>query len=457
MKYIALTLGPITDTLMLGRKTSEIWMASYLFSSFMKKVIDKIRKKDGVEFLVPYVKNDSIFEIKDDGIGMFHDRFILKSETLCIEDVQKILQEEKENLAQMIAQSIKKDEHKVKAFIQEYLQTYLFESEEQFENPILDISSILDSIELHIPRLEAEEDYIRLFLNRDTLLNSQLAKESFGKKPSFESIEAIAAQENDDDEFQAKNAQKYIAIIHADGDNLGAYIKSKKDSVSEISHSLFEFDSKAIKTIDSFGAIALFIGGDDLLIFAPLINSKKETLFDLINTLSEDYQNTLETDKSTLSFGVSITYYKYPLYEALEKSRKALFEVAKNYADGRKNAVAISAQKHSGQSFDFCISKDEAGYKEFTELVNHTLNSEIELPHAIHHKLYNHKSLFEHIEDIQIEDTFKNIFNEEIHKAKFEKGLSNVQNLMQTLGLKQQMQEKLFSMLSTIKLLRGDR
>ncbi|CAA6823139.1 MAG: Unknown protein, partial [uncultured Sulfurovum sp.] len=42
MKYIALTIGPIVDTLSLGRKTSEVWMASYLFSSFMKNSIRKI-------------------------------------------------------------------------------------------------------------------------------------------------------------------------------------------------------------------------------------------------------------------------------------------------------------------------------------------------------------------------------------------------------------------------------
>lgn len=458
MKYIAMTLGPITDTLMLGRKTSEIWMASYIFSSYMKKVIFDIKKGTDAKFIVPFVDDDNLFDAKDEGIGMFHDRFIFTTQTQNIADIEKILQKHKDELSEMIATSIKKESAKVKSFINQYLQTYLFESSENFANPIVDISNILDSLELHTPLLEADEDYLRLFLNRDILLQSQLAKDSFGQKPSFDSIEAIAAQEKDSENFSAKNAQKYIAIIHADGDNLGEYIKSQSDTTS-VSKNLFLFDKKAVESIKEFGAIPLFVGGDDLLIFAPVINKEKKTIFHLIEQLSQDYENTLQTKKSTLSFGVSITYYKYPLYEALEKSRNALFDVAKkyNYKEHKKNAVAISAQKHSGQSFDFCISKNEESYDSFVSLMGQTLSEEIELPHAIHHKLSKYNMLFKNIQTQQLADTFENIFNEEIHQTKFEKGLKEIKNLMVTLGLEESQQAKLFSMLSTIKLIRGDR
>ena len=451
MRYIALTLGPITDTLALGRKTSEIWMASYLFSSFMKKVIYKIKTQENVDFLVPFTEDETIFQTKDDGIGMFHDRFIFQTKKLTLEEVQAILDEEKNALASMIAQSIKRDEYKVKNFIKNYLQTYLLESSQEYENPILEISKLLDSIELHTPRLEADEDYMRLFLNRDTILNSALAKESFGKKPSFDSIEAIAAQESDSKEVP-KNAQAYIAIVHADGDNLGTYIKTQTD-VGGISKKLFEFDKKAVETIKKFGALPLFVGGDDLLFFSPVVNTKKETVFSLIEQLSQDYENTLQTKESTLSFGVSVTYYKYPLYEALAKSREALFKVAKTYKG--KNAVALSAQKHSGQSFDFCISKNDAAYEEFKNLAQKILAQNLELPHAVHHKLYKHKALFESIDTQRIATTFENLFNEDIHQSKFQEGLQAISELFVLLGTQEQ--EKLFSMLSTIKLIRGDR
>ncbi|CAA6807753.1 MAG: CRISPR-associated RAMP Cmr2 [uncultured Sulfurovum sp.] len=451
MKYIALTIGPIVDTLSLGRKTSEVWMASYLFSSFMKNSIRKIRERSDAQFIIPFV-DDEVLKEQDNGVGMFHDRFILQSDTLSLESIEEILQEEKDAFSSMVAKSIKKDEAKVKAFFTQYLQTYLFETREAFENPILDISKIMDSIELHTPILEAKEDYMRLFLNRDIILDSSLAKVSFGKKPSFEAIDAIAAQELDKD-IEAKNAHKYIAIIYADGDNLGEYIKSQSD-VTEVSKRLFDFDKKAAQTIENNGALPIFIGGDDLIIFAPLLNNGK-TVFDLLNQLSKDYKEALGTDKSTLSFGVSLTYYKYPLYEALERARNTLFGVAKEHKG--KNAIAISTQKHSGQSFDFCIGKDEEAYDIFLTLIERVLTETVELPHAIHHKLQSHQKVFDNIPLERLQNTFENIFNEDIHKEKFEEGLKSIENLMQSLGLEEKAQKKLFSMLSTIKVLRGDR
>lgn len=171
--------------------------------------------------------------------------------------------------------------------------------------------------------------------------------------------------------------------------------------------------------------------------------------------MSEDYKNALDTDESTLSFGVSFTYYKYPLYEALEKSRDTLFEVAKNYKG--KNAVAISIQKHSGQSFEFCVGKNEDAYGKFLELTKSVLSKETELPHAVHHKLEQYSKVFESIPQERIGSTFENIFNEDIHKSKFAKGLGEIQVLMEALGAKEEEQKRLFSMLSTIKILRGDR
>jgi CRISPR-associated protein Cmr2 len=458
MKHIGMTLGPITNTMMLGRKTSEIWGASYLFSSFMKAVIKELKSKSGVQFLIPYVADESLFNTQDDGIGMFHDRFILTSETLTINDVNLIVQEQKVNFGKMIAEGIKKEESKVIDFFNNYLQTYLFESGDTYTNPVLEISSILDSMELHTPVFQSDEDYMRLFLNRNTLLHSSMIHESFGKtKVSFDSIEAIAAQEKDkniENSKEFKNAAKYIAIIHADGDNLGEYIKGHND-VSVVSKNLFEFDKQAVSIIKEFGALPLFVGGDDLLIFAPVINKEKNTVIDLVDKLSDAYKNALQTDKSTLSFGISITYYKYPLYEALAKSRIALFDKAKGYVG--KNAIALSVQKHSGQSFDFCIGKNDPAYKSFSELLQSVLSEEVELPHAIHHKIAILKPLLSQIMIERLDDTFDNFFNEDLHKSKFKQGLNEIKKLIKDLGLGDAEQETFFAMLSTIKLLRGDR
>jgi len=456
MSYIAMTIGPIVETISLARKTSEIWAASYLFSYLMKNIINELRQKDGVTFLIPFTQNDTLFEEKDDGIGKFHDRFILKSKTLTLDEVERVIEKHKDNLSRIIAKSIEPNEKIVRKYIFEYLQTYLIYTDKEFEHPILEISELLDSIELHTPLITSASEPLRQFLYRDVVLNSDLTKKSFGKRQSFKSIPAIAAQEDGDDIEQNekfKNAYRYIAIVHADGDNLSKLIKSKKDS-SKISESLFKFDEKTVETLNSFGAQTIFVDGDDLLFFAPVLHEDGRTIFDLVDALSHNYKSEVGSE-STLSFGISITYYKYPLYEALSKSRNALFGVAKHY--NGKNAVAVSCQKHSGQSFQFCIGKDEKGYETFTTLLHDVLNETIELPHAVHHKLSKLRYLIKESDVDRLDNIFENFFNEDIHKKEFKAGLNALESLYESIGVDEKSQKKIFSMLSVIKLLRGDR
>ncbi|WP_456389962.1 Cas10/Cmr2 second palm domain-containing protein [Hydrogenimonas sp.] len=458
MKTIAMTVGPIVDTLALGRKTSEIWAASYLFSKLMKEVIAKLRNIEGVRFLVPYADNDALFEPKDEGIGRFHDRFILQSETLTLQKVRQIVDELRDTLSDAIADAIKESPEKVRAQMADYIRCYILETEKSLDNPILDLGPKLDALELHTPPLPKGDEALRKFLRRNVVLKSKLAKDSFSHKPSFTSIPAIAAQEDDRDietSEDFKNAYRYIAIVHADGDNLGKVLESYGQNPADFSEKLFDFGDKAAKTLEDFGAQTLFIGGDDLLFFAPVLHRDGRTIFDLIDTLSEDYASSIGDDRTTLSFGVSVTYYKYPLYEALERSREALFGKAKHYEG--KNAVAVAIQKHSGQSFDFTIGKKETAYTLFKELLSDTLAQRSELPHSLHHKLAKLNTLFRSAPPESIANIFDNFFNEEIHTKKFAEGLEKSRKIVETVGDDKKAEERLFAMLSTIKLLRGDR
>ena len=458
MKTIAMTVGPIVDTLTLGRKTSEIWAASYLFSKLMKETIAKLRDIDDVRFLVPYADNDALFAPKDEGIGRFHDRFILQSDTLSLAEVRRTVDEVRDALADGIAEAIEEDTETVRAQLTDYIRCYLLETDEALANPILDLSPRLDALELHTPPLPGGDEALRKFLRRNVVLNSRLARESFGAKPSFASIPAIAAQENDKDLENSegfKNAYRYIAIVHADGDNLGEVLKNYGENPADFSKKLFDFGDKAAETLEEFGAQTLFIGGDDLLFFAPVLHKSGKTVFDLINDLSRDYAEAVGDRRTTLSFGVSVTYYKYPLYEALERSRNALFGKAKNRPG--KNAVAVTVQKHSGQSFAFTIGKQEAAYSAFTTLLADILNGRSEIPHALQHKLDELGPLFEAEHEGALANVFENFFNEEIHMKKFADGLQNVRDLIEKTGTDTESRERVFAMLSTIKLLRGDR
>jgi CRISPR-associated protein Cmr2 len=452
MKTVAMTLGPIVDTLSMGRKTSEIWMASYMFSWIMKESIKGL-KEQGADFIVPYADEAKIFEEKDNGIGRFHDRFVFQSDTLSMHDAKDVVNGVKVQLAATIAEATNLEEKLVKQQINDYIQTYFAEWEGTLKNPILDTSPTLDALELHTPPLPHGDHAIRKFLQRNTILQSPLAKKSFGKNPSFDSIPAIAAQEEKadikkNDDF--KNAYKYIAIVQADGDNLGVVIE-KEEKPKTFSKKLFDFAESASQTLKDFGAQILYVGGDDLLFFAPVLHRDGRTIFDLVDDLSKNYADALQDKTTSLSFGISITYYKYPLYEALERARAALFGTAKKHPG--KNAVAVSVQKHSGQSFKFCVGKEEESYTLFEQLLYDNLNEKVEIPHSLHHKLAELQPLFKKADAVKIHNIFENFFDEDTHKEKFARGLEAVENL--TLATKDK--EVLFDMLSTIKLLRGDR
>ena len=40
MKYIAITLGPITRTIEMAESTKELWAASYFFSYLAKEIVE---------------------------------------------------------------------------------------------------------------------------------------------------------------------------------------------------------------------------------------------------------------------------------------------------------------------------------------------------------------------------------------------------------------------------------
>ena len=42
MKYIAITLGPITRTIEMAESTKELWAASYFFSYLAKKIVEPL-------------------------------------------------------------------------------------------------------------------------------------------------------------------------------------------------------------------------------------------------------------------------------------------------------------------------------------------------------------------------------------------------------------------------------
>lgn len=482
-KYIALTIGPIYKTLQFARTTGELWGGSYIFSYMMKKIIEKLLEKNR-NFVIPNVEDDTLFE-KGKEVGLFHDRFIFEVEEKGdFEELGHIIQELLDQMAKDISDALgkmkEKDRKEIRDYLQNYFQFYYIEKE-VVENPILELSPILDTIELQSQYVKQESiNYILEFLKNDHIKKSFLMKGMNIK--GFTSLYEIASsgleikdikaddedyykevkerlkKENRLDEF--KKVYKYVAIVQADGDNMSSIIKklsdgqgidkkieqeTEKDSITtfqEFSSKLHQFASEAHRIIkgDNKG-MTIYAGGDDLLFFAPVF-SKGKHVFSVLDEITNEFDNQFNTsknmeDRPTLSFGVSIFYYKYPLYEALEEARDLLYR-SKNYINGddKKNAISFSVIQHSGQAFGTTFKKNSESYLIFKRILDLSIEQSDFLKQVYHTLMRDQVLLKEIIGDkVRLKNYFENNFNESIHKQeKNKKYLDLVQELLYTVN-----------------------
>ncbi|MDR2915338.1 MAG: type III-B CRISPR-associated protein Cas10/Cmr2 [Tannerella sp.] len=162
-----------------------------------------------------------------------------------------------------------------------------------------------------------------------------------------------------------KNHHKYIAVIYGDGDKMGQLIRevvkaqdNSLNGIHTVSSTLFEWAKASAEIIKSYGGLPVYVGGDDILCFAPIVNGK-ENIIDILQKISADFTDKFKEalkifpvqDFPTLSFGVSITYYKFPLNEALVHAHHLIGEMKKNGGNG----VNLKMLKHSGSNFHIML------------------------------------------------------------------------------------------------------
>ncbi|HID0833979.1 TPA: type III-B CRISPR-associated protein Cas10/Cmr2, partial [Clostridium botulinum] len=325
-------------------------------------------------------------------------------------------------------------ENRIKNYIKEYFQIYSVEvdiDEDSDKNVIFEVSKYLDTVELNEKFINYEDNnYLSYFLKNVIIKKSFLVDDAF-EKPfnAYPSLANIAmrdlgvTEENYSSEDKLKKDTKdirrkihnYVAIIQVDGDNVGRIISNLKENGSSeetfegFSKRLYEHAKNSVKTIKEYGGLTLYAGGDDLLFIAPVINklSKNdfENVFELMDNLSERFeaefkkndddkidekgqeeQSEKDNDKPTLSFGVSIVHYKYPLYEALNDTVNLLFNYSKNYGcfllDNKnntiyseKNAISFKVIKHSGQYYGLTLNKRLQSYDKFKSILKKEIDN----------------------------------------------------------------------------------
>lgn len=433
--YIAFTIGPITRTIGRARKTRELWASSYVFSLLMSKILQQIDQKKGKLLLPAFSKEKE--KLSSLGAGIWPDRCILHIEDGKRPDIQKILDNTYKELAKDLGISAKQLRPFLEInTLEADWRASGIENQATLDEkdliPVHRLNRLLDNLEL-AAHYEEREDYpfnqllldnilalYRIAGHKDsaifipmedgtgrlpslpeialmeirkstgygkgyediveTHINQKILKIRSGSKRAkdYDGLKANEQLYLDLKEVLPKDAiafrHKYIAIVVADGDNMGKTITklSREGDIARnlhlFSENLVDFSRQAVQDISEYGGLPIYAGGDDLLFMAPVTNSHSglKNILKLCDHLNTDFKEKMG-DSTSLSFGVSITYYKYPLGEAvkdaygLEQKAKS-FKVwsagnnpvtpkAKPKPNAQKEALCFQVRKHSGQQF----------------------------------------------------------------------------------------------------------
>ena len=494
--YTAITIGPICKTLDKARSVKSFWTASYLFSWIMRELLERLPKEErpegSFEVLSPHRDGKDVPEETSKKVGLFPDRLFAKGELeeeklqeikgkIFIELAEKFknaFQDEKDGITRKIdTESDPKRKRELEEIqsrysnaalkgedIRKYLENYLSISCITVElssdcNILEQLNSYLDTQELfNKASIQTDEDYMELFIEAP---NNPFLK-AYSQDRAFPSTSEIAVSgweqdppkdENGEVEYTQltskpgfRNCYKYLAVIKADGDGFGTYIKElkvdeekeikengeKENELIRFTKSFFEFSVEvANELIQKTKAIPVYIGGDDLFLFAPVLEGNVEKdVFNLIKEIDDLFIQKEIGEGLSMSYGVSIFYYKSPMSEAIDIAdsmlRKAKEE--KEEKEKKKDTVAISIQKHSGQKIEFLLPckhstdkcKQETGlYKKATELIrafkedDSMLNSLIYWIEDMYETIFTDEvTLYQE----RINAVFDNFFDEEIHK-----------------------------------------
>ncbi|KKC51151.1 type III-B CRISPR-associated protein Cas10/Cmr2 [Porphyromonas gulae] len=495
MKYTAITIGPIGKTLAKARSVKSFWTASYLFSWIMRELLEKLPEKN-FEVLSPHRAGKDVSEKTSKKVGLFPDRLFAKGELEeeklkrikreifgeLAEKFKNAFQDEKDDIARKIDtgsdQKRKRELEEIKSRysnaalkggdIRKYLEDYLSISCITVElnsdcNILEQLNKYLDTQELfNKASSHTDEDYMELFIEAP---NNPFLK-AYSQERAFPSTSEIAVSgweqnplkdENGEVKYSDlksikggfRNCYKYLAVIKADGDGFGTYIKElkvdeekeikengeKENELTRFTKSFFEFSVEvADELIRKTKARPVYIGGDDLFLFTPVLEGDTEKdVFNLIKKIDDLFIQKEIGEGLSMSYGVSIFYYKSPMSEAiriaysmLDKAKKKDKKVDK---EETKDAVAISIQKHSGQKIEFLLpckhsgadetARKESLYGKTVELVRafkgdgNMLNSLIYWIEEMYEILFT-----EEVTQSQerINAVFDNFFDEEIHK-----------------------------------------
>lgn len=447
-KYIAITIGPIMDTMNIVTKPAALWLSSYMFSYISKQlcvlIADRIQEEN---VITPYIPKKSELDHnnimnREDGVGLFHDHIIFKDIDNIWEELPGII----ESVTKDVALKLGVAESLLKKYLM--IKVCRFDVEKD-ENPILCCGKILDCMELSKVFSSTEEIHpIKSALGNKSV--KEIAKNFVGIDSDkaideskwnlictskengqvFKDIPSIAYRK----ENYGLKKNNYYCLLRADGDHIGQIISSLGDNCRDFSKVCFEYCDKVANSVRQYGGITIFAGGDDLFALVPC-EGETGTVLDLVLEIDRIFNESFgkyideikiynvnnpqeQKNVPSLSFGVFICHKKHPLYEAVSNSATLLFDVAKKKNNEKKNCLALQLQKHSGQCEELLMSKTTV--KALAEMLNNVLegfNNKEKYNEAFllsaAYKILTFDKLIDFAHDK--EEVFKNIFDASFH------------------------------------------
>jgi CRISPR-associated protein Csm1 len=205
---------------------------------------------------------------------------------------------------------------------------------------------------------------IKSFVAKDNSTNEIL---------DFDELAENARKKFDDNNITGLKA---IAVLKADVDNMGTFIKDKDSRVTE---SFENFDTFS-KTLDSFFSLhipnkmkkefpntyTVFAGGDDLF----LVGAWDEIL-SLARWIEKEFKTFVKSDKLTISFGIAIASPSTPI-SYLAHHTEHLLEEAKAI-DDKKDAITLFGETVKWNSYKKVREDMEA--LEFFKVENKDINT----------------------------------------------------------------------------------
>lgn len=492
--YLALTIGPIYKTMQQSRKTRELWCVSFTFSRLMKHLIDSLSAYG--ELLSPNGKAKQRLH----GAGVYPDRCYLKLiNPLEPQQISELKNEALKAFSHETGIDTGLDYYQIYAvqcelsknpigklnvildtieLQQKYHQKKTLDFDKVYWNNADKSKSKIFFQKLYKVGYETNDILPILLINNiekvprfpsiPEISTNELAKKDQKKywgKIGYQGIETSTGilswpqlrtdiLDDDDDIIRAikeafpedfKFQHKYFSIVHADGDNVGKLIgkiEEKNEDIGEFSSALNSFAELAADLLVSYGAFPVYIGGDDLLFFAPIANNSLNdrlgypstdpshgnifgnSLFFLLSKLNETFKEALSSITSqysdllpvSLSFGIMVGYYKHPMSEIQKESYNLLLHTAKKQPG--KNYIAMKVQKHSGQTFEFGFMQQGPLYECFLKLTTTAQDKKENFLNSVMYKLDDQKMVIERINHHKerLGYFFSENFNEAKHK-----------------------------------------